>query len=120
MISDPYRVNPTATATRLVRSTAGRLSMRTSTSGLADRSSAAHQAANSAADASRAPPNAADSQPQDGASVSAVSSVTSQADSRTAQVRLTRPPARTGDSGMRSMISVARTTSGSGAQNSQW
>jgi hypothetical protein len=73
MISDPYRVNPTATATRLVRRTAGRVSMRTSTSGLADRSSASHQAANSTAETSRAPANAAESQPQAGASVIAVS-----------------------------------------------
>src|SRR5206468_11224584 len=100
MISEPYRVNPTATATRLVRSTAGRVSMRTSTSGLADRRSATHQAANSAAEASRALAKAADSQPQAGASVIAVSRVTSHADSRTAQPGLTRPPARTVDTGI--------------------
>src|SRR6266576_2828487 len=113
MISDPYRVNPTPTATRLVRRTAGRVSMRTSTSGLADRRSATHQAANSAAEASMAPPNAPDSQPQAGASVSAVSSVTSQADSRPARARAGygASPARPG----RSAAAGPRTASGSPA-----
>ena len=65
-------------------------------------------------------PSGQDSQPQRGASVMPVSRAISQADSRTALPRLTRPPDRSADSPMNTFVpAIARMISGSGAQKSQ-
>ena len=112
---------PISSATRLFVHTAVRRIIFMSISGVAARSSATTQPAASTTAAASRPITRADPQPQSGASLSATSSATSQADSSTAGSQLIRPGVRTGDSGTNRTADTAATTVRIiGSQNSQW
>jgi hypothetical protein len=111
---------PISSATRLFVHTAGSRIICMSISGVAARSSAITQPAASAALAASRPITVAEPQPQSGASLTATSSATSQADMRTADSQLIRPGTRTGDSGTNAVAATAAArVKISGSQNSQ-
>src|SRR5579859_1102714 len=115
-----YMPVPSSSATRLDVHTAGIRIICMSISGVAARSSANIQPATSRALTASRPITAAEPQPQPGASLTATSSATSQADISTAGRQLIRPGMRTGEDGTNSTADTAATTVRiSGSQNSQ-
>ena len=80
----------------------------------------AHRAASTTA-ATSSPITFGEDQPHSGASLTATSSATSQADSRTAASQAILPGVRIGDSGMTKCVATAASaTAMPGIQNSQW
>ena len=115
-----YIPTPISSATRLLVHTAVRRIIFMSISGVAARSSVITQAAPRTTVAASRPITRAEPQPQAGASLSAISSATSHADSSTAGSQLIRPGVRTGDSGTNTMAdTAAMTVRINGSQNSQ-
>ena len=104
-----------------VHQTVGIRIIRTSTSGFAERSSIAIQAAISTAAPANRPMMRGDVQPQFSPSLTPSSRHTSQPESVSAAEMLTRPGALMGDSGIRNIVAAIEITAmPPGIQNSQW
>ena len=112
---------PISVAERFVAHTGRSRSIVMSTSGSAIRDSTTTQATTASTDAASRPSVAADSQPQLGPSLTATSSVTSQAASSRPPAQSTLPGVRIGDSGIITIVMIATgMITASGSQNSQW
>ena len=111
---------PSRNPARFVVQTPRSCIIRMSTSGLGDLVSAQIHTTATTTPTPISPSVRAESQPQEGASLMATSRQTSQRDRSTAPVQSTFPGARTGDSGMISIVAttVAAITT-NGIQNSQ-
>jgi hypothetical protein len=116
-----YIPNPSRNPARLVVQTPRMRIIPMSTSGLGDLVSVQIHTTATTTPTAMSPSVRADSQPQLGASLIATSRHTSQSERSAAPVQSTVPGARTGDSGMISIVATTETAvTASGIQNSQW